>query len=42
MNTDFIGGHDYGSDRYIGVEEAVNEMYPDRELGEDLTWWVKL
>jgi predicted O-methyltransferase YrrM len=32
-------GHDYGYD--VGVTEAVDLFFPDRELGEDLTWFVR-
>jgi predicted O-methyltransferase YrrM len=32
-------GHDYGVD--AGVAEAVDLFFPDRELGEDFTWFVR-
>lgn len=38
----WIGGHDYGKDRFPGVTQAVDEAFGDRVvLGADSTWWVR-
>lgn len=37
-----LGGHDYGKPTLAGVTQAVDELVPDRELGEDSTWWRPL
>lgn len=35
-----LGGHDYGKpDTLPGVTQAVDELVPDRMLGQDSTWW---
>jgi hypothetical protein len=38
----WLGGHDFGKDRFPGVTRAVNELCPERELGSDSTWWVRV
>lgn len=37
----FIGGHDYGQDRFPGVKRAVDEIFPEVEVDDDHTWFVK-
>lgn len=38
----WIGGHDYGKQRFLGVTRAVDELFGSRvELGADSTWWVR-
>lgn len=39
----WIGGHDYGSERFHGVKKAVDELFGEErvERGADLTWFVK-
>jgi hypothetical protein len=38
----WIGGHDYANGRFVGVKEAVDEVFADRhiELNIDHTWFV--
>lgn len=38
----WIGGHDYGKERFPGVTKCVDELYPERELGKDSTWWARV
>jgi hypothetical protein len=39
----WLGGHDYGKDRFPGVTQAVDELFAGRvELGSDSTWWVRV
>ncbi len=38
----FIGGHDYGSTSYPGVQKAVDEVFKEVNLFEDYVWWVNV
>lgn len=38
----WIGGHDFGKERFPGVTRAVREAFGDEvELGADSTWWAR-
>jgi hypothetical protein len=39
----WIGGHDYGAERFPGVAEAVALAFEGQEVtvGADYTWWVQ-
>lgn len=38
----WIGGHDYNNRKHIGIKQAVNELLPNKILGEDMTWWYQI
>lgn len=39
----WIGGHDFGAERFPGVESAVRLSFRPEEIerGENATWWVR-
>ena len=37
----YLCGHDYNHPRIGEVKRAVDEMFPDIELGQDMTWFVR-
>src|SRR6185369_15014691 len=39
----YLCGHDYGKKphREMGVQQAVEELFPDAEIDDDNTWFVK-
>lgn len=39
----YIGGHDFGQERFPGVQQAVEEMFPAGvEIGVDHTWFRRI
>ena len=39
----FIGGHDYGSQSFLGVKQAVDEAFGKAaDIEADFVWWVKM